>query len=185
MKIETFHGKLTSQGIPISIEALTKYLAELGLEDVPQGMVNDLTNDLKKDYVTALELANQGSASLSTDAIATQSPSHSSEPAPEVIDIPWEAQQAIASGADIMRANLARYVEQQESELQETTDLLVKYNRTLEARLWTGVGQQLKTQPSSFDIAKANSEGWDKLKSSLKTAIANVNDFAGVKGDVA
>lgn len=185
MKLDTFHGKLVSQNIPISIEALSDYLKELGLDDVPQNMVNDLTADLKTKYATALELVDQGKGHLK-GIEAPQVPSQASNPAPEVIDIPWEAQQAIASGADSMRSNVGSYIAQQETELSETQSLLVQYNRALEIRLWTGVGKELQSQGGpAFDMVKANREGWDKLKSSLKTAIANVNDFAGINKDAA
>lgn len=143
--------------------------------DVELSQVQDWANEINGSYLAKAE-----------QAIAPQPPSQSNETPPEVIDIPWSAQQAIASGADSMRSNVGSYIAQQEAELSETQSLLVQYNRALEVRLWTGVGQQLQSQGGpAFDIAKANREGWDKLKSSLKTAIANVNDFAGIKTDAA
>ena len=145
---------------------------ELDAATIDQAYVHRWAEQMKRESLAPIESAQP----------SVQSPTQQ----PKVIDIPWEAQQAIASGADSMRSNVGNYITQQEAELKETQSLLVQYNRALEVRLWTGVGQELQSQGGpAFDIAKANREGWDKLKSSLKTAIANVNDFAGIKTDAA
>jgi hypothetical protein len=181
MQIKTFHTNLTKQNIPISIEALTSYLKDLGLDDVPQNMVNHLTADLKSRYATALERVSQGEGQLI--GVEAKPPVQAPQQ-PETISL--EAQQAIASGVNGLQQQAVNYVTHQETQLVEIRNMLGQYNRTLDVRLWSGVAQDIKAQgPYNLDIEQMMSNSWAGVKSDLQSKIGEVNAALGINNAAA
>ena len=187
MNVKQFKAHLGKEGLSMELEVLKQYLkTEFDIEEVPQNMVADITNDLKAKYATALEKVEKGEGSL----IGIEKPAAPAPQAPtqqqEVIDIDPQVQEAIAAGASGLQTEVIDYIDQNEQQLASITSMLVQYNRGLKVRLWTGVAEGIQSGPDlGLDINATVKQRWDTLNQNLRSKIDQVNAMAGVSRDAA